>query len=272
MSAESHPLIHLLPAVYQRTLQDPKLPNRILLALLDVITELQSPDQEMLAELDTYFDRYQAPDAFVPLLACWLDLDWLYTHLPARLDEAALPENSHLEIGRLRELIAAATRFARLRGTAQGLLDFMETATGVHGLAVNDHVPGRSFHLQVWVPPQGEPQRALLARMLRVLKPAYTTAELLLFTAENLANKLPKEFNLSRLVVQTDVLESDPRPRRIILRVIAPPDADLESDKRLKVADKIDELTPPGKDTPAVTFVEEDVRVWKKTFREWPNP
>lgn len=145
MSAGNHPLIDLLPAVYQRTLTDLDWPPNPLLALLDVMVELQRPDLEVLAELNTYFDRYQAPEAFVPLLASWLDLDWLFTRQPWRLDAAAAREISPIKIGRLRELVAAATRFAPLRGTAQGLLDFMETATNVHGLAVDDHLPGEAF-------------------------------------------------------------------------------------------------------------------------------
>ena len=175
MNFENRELIRLLPAVYQRTVQDPKRPRDVaLLALLDVMTGMLGPDLEVLAELGTYFDRYQAPDAFVPLLASWLDLDWLFPRLPTRLDAAAAREISPLELGRLRELVAAATRLALVRGTAQGLLDFMETATNVRGLAVDEHVPmkdnaqkrsddpvkERGFHLRVWVPKEGESSRA----------------------------------------------------------------------------------------------------------------
>jgi phage tail-like protein len=263
---ERNPLIPLLPAVYQRTFEDPdRPPNLMLIALLEVMTGLLSPDEEVLAELDTYFDRYQAPEAFVPLLASWLDLDWLFTRMPTRLDASTAREISPLEMGRLRELVAAATRFARLRGTAQGLLDFMEMATNVQGLAVDEHVPGRNFHLRVWAPPQGEPWRATLAHMLQVLKPAYTTAAL--FTAEDLV----QECNLPGLVVQTEVQAGDPRPRRIHLRVVAPDSAALEPAQPENVAEMIDKLTPPGESTPAVTF-DADAGVWKKTFREWHNP
>jgi hypothetical protein len=267
VSAGDHPLIDLLPAVYQRILKDPnRPPNLVLLALLEVMVELQRPDLEVLAELDTYFDRYQAPEAFVPLLASWLDLDWLFTLQPERLDAAAAREISPLEIGRLRELVAAATHFARLRGTAQCLLDFMETATNVHGLAVDDRVPERSFYLRVWVPPEGKPWRAILRRMLDVLKPAYTKADL--FPSEDLVSRLAQDIKLPGLAVHTEVEASDPRPRRIHLRVLAP-GSDLTPDMVEKMKTSIDPLTPPGEDTTAVEETDAGIRI--KTFREWRN-
>jgi phage tail-like protein len=269
VSAVNHPLIHLLPAVFQRTLQDPtRPPDRMLLALLEVMTGLQNPDLEVLAELDTYFDRYQAPEAFVPLLASWLDLDWLFIRQPERLDAAAAREISPLEIGRLRELVAGATRFIRLRGTAAGLLDFMETATGVAGLAVDEHVPGRSFHLRLWVPGPGEPWRATLAHMLQVLKPAYSTAEL--FTAQDLTNYLVQEFKDLPALSVTTVRADEPRPCRINLRVVAPGSLDLDPGLREQVEERIDTLTPPGVTDPAVIF-DAQAGVWQKTFREWHN-
>jgi hypothetical protein len=291
VNAGTNRLIRLLPAVFQRTvLPDPdrpeRPPNAVLLALLDVMTELQRPDLEVLAGLDTYFDRYQAPDAFVPLLASWLDLDWLFIHPPARLDDAAASEISPLELGRLRELVAAAARFARLRGSAEGLLDFMATATNVHGLAVDEHVPEydpplkdkpvpkekpmpkrnelpeRSFHLRIWAPPAAEPWRATLKRMLEVLKPAYTTAEL--FTARDLAGRLEQDFNLHGVVVQSAVEPGDERPRSMHLTVLAPGKPERPDD----IAARIDMLTPPGD----AVSCEADAGVWKKTFREWQKP
>ena len=263
MSAERNPLIQFLPAVYQRTLQeDPMRPSCLALkALLDVMIELQAPDQEVLAELDTYFDRYQAPEAFVPLLASWLDLDWLFTRTPKRLDAVSAREMIYpLEMGRLRELAAAAARFARMRGTAQGLLEFMETATNVHGLGVNDDVP---FYLQVWVPPQGKPQRSLFERMLQVLKPAYVKARLI--TAEDLTNQLAQKWNLPGLTVQAQVQAEDLRPHCVCIQltVLAPEGGKLNDDICKQIARHIDELTPPG--VPAVTQ-NMTAGVWLKIF------
>jgi hypothetical protein len=280
VSAENHPLIQLLPSVYQRALKgssepgNVRPPNLALQALLDVMVELQRPDQELLAELDTYFDCYQAPEAFVPLLASWLDLDWLFTRQPARLDAAAAREISPLGTGRLRDLAAGAARFARLRGTAQGLLDFIETATNIHGLAVDDHVVDdhrkeRTFHLRLWAPLEAESWRPTLLRMLQTLKPAYMTAEL--FTARDLMNTLTQEFDLPEPAVETTLQASGPRPRLINLSVKIINGSSVNPDKYRSVKDRIDVLTPPGEDQDAVPSQEGNLSIWKKSFREWHN-
>ena len=61
----------LLPGVFQRTLE----PGRPLSALLDVMEALHAPSEAVLANLEALFNPYRTPDAFVPFLAQWVDVD-----------------------------------------------------------------------------------------------------------------------------------------------------------------------------------------------------
>jgi phage tail-like protein len=168
----------MLPGIFQRTLQ----PGNPLLALLDVMEALPAPDEAVLDQLDIYFDPYRAPDAFVPFLARWVDLERLFLEVPEE-DTEAVPSPLPSGMGRLRELVAAATFLAQWRGTAKGLLRFLETATGVQGFVIEEQVPGpdnrlRPYHMRVQVPPQAEPYRVMIQRIIESEKPAYVTYEL----------------------------------------------------------------------------------------------
>ncbi|XXF77098.1 phage tail protein [Myxococcaceae bacterium GXIMD 01537] len=154
---------HLLPGVFQRTVE----PGHPLAALLDVMEALHAPSEDVLAHLDALFDPYRAPDAFVPFLAKWVDLD--------------LPVTTGL--GRMRELVAAAVELSRWRGTARGLLLFLQTATDSRDFELDEKVPGpdgrpRPFHFRVVAPAALQPHRALLERIIEREKPAYVTHEL----------------------------------------------------------------------------------------------
>jgi phage tail-like protein len=155
-------IARLLPGVFQRALD-----GGPLLALLDVMEALHAPSEAVLADLDALFNPYRAPDAFVPLLARWVDLD--------------LPVTTGL--GRMRELVAAGVELSRWRGTARGLRLFLQTATGVKDFVIDERVPGpdgrpRPFHFQVSAPAPLEPHRVLLERIIEREKPAYVTHEL----------------------------------------------------------------------------------------------
>lgn len=165
----------LLPGVFQRTLR----PGAPLAALLEVIEALHAPDEEVLERLAVCFDPYHAPDEFVPYLAGWVDLDRC---LSAAGEPAAAP-TFPAGLGRLRELIAAAAFLATWRGTAQGLLRFLETATGVQGFTLSERPPDqagrpRPFHLGIRAPAAARPYRALVERIVEMEKPAYMTYEL----------------------------------------------------------------------------------------------
>ncbi len=154
----------LLPLVFQRAIR----PGGLLQSLLEVMELLHAPAEEVLAELETYFDPYLAPDEFVPYLAGWVDLDWL---LP--VDGGPFPPG----LGRLRELVRAAGELSRLRGTREGLLLFLQTATGVSGFDLVENPPGpdgspQPFTIRVSVPPAARPYQALIDLIVRVQKPA----------------------------------------------------------------------------------------------------
>ena len=114
----------LLPAVFQRTVRD----GEILAALLDVMETLHAPSEEALAHVERFFDPRRAPDAFVPTLARWVDLDRILIN-----EGGSGGDPLASGVGRLRELIAIAAELARWQGTRRGLLLFLETATGVPG-------------------------------------------------------------------------------------------------------------------------------------------
>ena len=67
-------------------------------------------------------------------------------------------------------------------GTRQGLVRFLETATGVSGFAVEEQVLDdagevRPFHLRVAAPATAQPLAQLGDRIVELEKPAYMTAD-----------------------------------------------------------------------------------------------
>ncbi|HZW27796.1 MAG TPA: phage tail protein [Trueperaceae bacterium] len=157
----------LLPEVFRRTL----VRGGLLDGLLDVMHGLHEPTERVLRELPAYFDPYRTPDAFVPYLATWLDLD---RFLGAPSDP--FPAGS----GRLRELVANAARLSALRGTAAGLALFLEVATGLTGFAVREGVDtsgaSKPFSVLVVCPAEAEPLRPLVAGIVASEKPVHVVA------------------------------------------------------------------------------------------------
>lgn len=171
----------LLPDIFRRTIR----PGGPLHALLAVMEGLQGPSEEILDELERYFDPYRTPDRFVPYLAAWVDLDRL---LPESVGDADEPSHFPGGLGRLRELIAAAAFLSKWRGTRKGLLAFLGIATGGEDFAIRENVTGageqRSFHLAIQAPQKAEPYRELIERIVQMEKPAYVTYELRFAEAE----------------------------------------------------------------------------------------
>ena len=171
---------HLLPVVFQRTIK----PHTPLSAILRVMEKLQEPSEQILENISAAFDPHRTPDRFVPVLARWVDLEWLFE------DEGgggAAAEARSLSfspgLGRLRELVAAATYLAHWRGTAKGLLLFLETATGTAGFTIDEQVIGadgkpQPYHILVRAPDSTEVHRPLIERIIEFEKPAYVTYEL----------------------------------------------------------------------------------------------
>lgn len=175
---KQHEIERLLPGIFQRAVH----PGNPLDALLGVMETLHVTDEEILDQLDTYFDPYRAPDSFVPYLAYWVDLA---RFLPADIDEA-LQSSAPLwppGLGRLRELIAASADLSRWRGTANGLVRFLETATGVSGFTIDELPAGDDglplpFHIIVNAPLVSQGYEPLLRRIISQEKPAYVSYEL----------------------------------------------------------------------------------------------
>lgn len=170
-------IAQLLPAIFQQTLQQ----GTPLSALLEVMEALPALDERVLEQIETFFNPYQAPDSFVPFLAGWVDMAWIF--LEQSQEPTKLTPQPPSGMGRLRELVASATFLAQWRGTARGLLRFLETACGVQGFLVEEQVPGpdgrpRPFHISVQAPPAAAAYQPLLRRIIESEKPAYVTYEL----------------------------------------------------------------------------------------------
>ncbi|HYO49493.1 MAG TPA: hypothetical protein VEW94_06545 [Chloroflexia bacterium] len=168
----------LLPGVFQRTIY----PGNPLSALLDVMEALHAPSEEVLAGLDAFFDPRRSPGDFVPMLATWVDLERLLTGDPEEVT-AGTPPPFPSGTGRLRELVAAAPLISKWRGTARGLLLFLETATGAQGFIIDERVPGldglpRPFHLRVVAPAETARYMIMIERIIELEKPAYVTYQL----------------------------------------------------------------------------------------------
>ncbi len=174
----------LLPVVFQRTVS----PDNPLTALLEVMEMLHEPSEAALQNLDATLDPRRAPDAFVPFLARWVDLEPLFEGSPQESSVERQRQPITTGLGRLRELVATAAQLSRWRGTARGLLLFLETATGVPGFAIDEQVLGpnglpRPYHIRVRAPASTAAHRILIERVIELEKPAHVTYELEFETA-----------------------------------------------------------------------------------------
>jgi phage tail-like protein len=149
----------LLPTVFRRAMPH----SPLLVATLAVMEAMHAPSEEALARFGEALNPRTADDRFVPYLASWMGLE----HVAA----GATP----VDLTRLRELIAMASTLAKWRGTAYGLILFLEIATGLRGFSVNEPRP---FHFVLHAPAAAEPQRELVARIVAAEKPAYVTSEI----------------------------------------------------------------------------------------------
>jgi phage tail-like protein len=167
----------LLPSVYQSTVTL----GKPLFAILDVMETMHAPSESALDHLEVNINPYRAPDSFVSYLASWVDLERL---LDAPRTEGPRPTPSlSTGLGRLRELIRTAATLPQWRGTRKGLSLFLETATGLNGFEVDEHVVGndgkiKPFHLRIMAPKELAGHRILIERIIELEKPAFVTYEL----------------------------------------------------------------------------------------------
>jgi len=167
----------LLPDVFQRTCTE----GSPLFALLETMSVLHLPAEQVLAQLDMICDPIRTPDAFVPFLARWVDLERIFDPSLVTSDSPEAPISTGL--GRLRELTVAAGTLAQWRGTGRGLMLFLTTATGLDGFEINESVTGadgrrQPFHIEVLAPAAAKAHRPLLDRIIKLEKPAYVTYDL----------------------------------------------------------------------------------------------
>ncbi|WP_194410454.1 phage tail protein [Microbacterium cremeum] len=189
-------IARLLPDVYRRAI----VPGTPLAALVDVMAEQHAPVEQALADLPDYFDPQRAPDHFVPFLAHWVDLARWLDDASGEFDTGP---------GRLRQVVAGAAALSRRRGTARGLREALEWATGVAGVRVEETAPvptpsphsagalrgasgregpaggvgpaggrGRRFHARVVLPHAASAYEPLVRRIVEQEKPAHVTVEI----------------------------------------------------------------------------------------------
>lgn len=168
----------LLPIVFQRAVE----PSAPLAGVLEVMADLITPCEEALDRLDDYLDPYRTPDRFVPMLASWVDLDRFLSESPN--DYMAVAPEFPSGSACLRELIANAAYLSKWRGTARGLLRFLETATGVGGFTIDEQPVGTDgqpepFHLSVHAPVEASPYQKLIDKIVAMEKPVYVTYDLI---------------------------------------------------------------------------------------------
>ncbi len=151
-------IAELLPTVFRRAL--PHSPP--LAAVLGVMEAMHGPSEKALAHFGDALNPRTASDRFVPFLASWTGLDFV--------SEGATP----IDLSRLRELIAMSSVLAKWRGTATGLILFVEIATGLRGFSVEEPRP---FHFVLHAPLAALPWQELIGRIVLTEKPAYVTSD-----------------------------------------------------------------------------------------------
>lgn len=163
-------LLGVLPDVFQVSATS-SLP---LSALVTAADDMQAPVHAILDGIDQMVHPYRAPDALVPYLSRWVDLDWLTIPAPEATEGAALG----IPVARQRDLIANAADLSARRGTPAGLTRLLQLATGVGGFEVDD-APG-AFHVIVRVPQPAVDRVELVQRIVALAKPAHVTSEVVI--------------------------------------------------------------------------------------------
>lgn len=163
----------LLPYVIARTAQ----PGSVLDALLAAMAGLHEPSERVLRDLDAYADPRRCPDRFVPMLARWVGLEGVLRPEGSGRAPVGLADDSP----NLRELVARRSHLSRLRGTARGLIEFLEIATGVDGFAIEEgrdaEGGAREFHFTLKAPGSAAIHRRLIEHIVELEKPAHVTCD-----------------------------------------------------------------------------------------------
>ena len=166
-------LLKVLPEVFQVAADT----SPAMRALLAVAEDMQGPVREVLDRIHTVPDPRRAPASLIPFLSHWVDLDWWTLPAPGTATADSTRPGT-IPVARQRDLIAAAADLSSRRGTVDGLTRFLHLATGVPGFAV-ESVPGE-FHIKVLVPADAAGHLDLVGRIVKGMKPAHVTDQLVL--------------------------------------------------------------------------------------------
>jgi len=177
MKAEK--IARLLPEIFQATVGR----GGPLDGFLAAQEALHEPAQAAIAGFAEYLDPRTAPPRFVYMLARWTDLDYLLEGPPAA---PYFPGG----VGRLRELVAAAARNGRERGTERALIRMLETATGCGGYRI-EMDDARPFHFRLVAPYEARTFERLIRRIAAAEKPAFATCEVRFEAAPGVADGEP---------------------------------------------------------------------------------
>lgn len=143
-----------------------------LAALVAAADGMHQPVNDVLDHLETRFDPMRAPDPMVCYLASWVDLDWLTLPESPTRSRSTLPGGT----APLRDLLVESADLASRRGTAGGIVRFLELATRRTGFRVED---AGGFHLRVHLPAGAADLADTVERIVAVIKPAHITSEVI---------------------------------------------------------------------------------------------
>lgn len=159
------PLFDVLPEVFQVATRT----SPALAALLVAADDMQRPIRDLLDSVDLVIDPFRAPQALVPYMSTWVDLDWL----TLADTDASAPPGDGIPLHRQRDLIAISAELSARRGTAGGIATFLRIATGTDGWAIRS-APD-DFRLIVVAPNEAKSQLDVVRRIVAGIKPAHLT-------------------------------------------------------------------------------------------------
>ncbi|MBK7915366.1 MAG: hypothetical protein IPJ94_03735 [Chloroflexi bacterium] len=180
LAAKAETIGRLLPVIFQRTLAPDG--RDALSALLSVMAHLTLGVETTLTAIDSFFEPDRARLDFLVFLAYWVDLEALLApDQPPGLvwqQQADWPalvrQNFPTGLDRLRALVAEAIPLAQQRSTDEGLIRFLEVATGLTGFEVLER-EDTPFHICVIYPETAVPHLPFIRRIIEFQKPAYLT-------------------------------------------------------------------------------------------------
>jgi len=150
--------LQYLPAIYQE--------EEFLARFLMIFEEVLSPVEKVLENIELYSDPMMAPEAFLPWLACWIDL--------------ILDENWPIQ--KRRALIRAGVELYRWRGTRRGLREYLRIYTEVEPEIIEHFSEEEGgpymFTVVIRVPAPKSVNERLVRQVINAEKPAHTSYNL----------------------------------------------------------------------------------------------